>query len=323
MIESSPAGVFAESFRFKARIATTDQAGSNYGAERTVMATRSPEWAHCHLPCNVHIIAAVFSKTFKLMDADISGMVHMSLSLSQGGSMQRFRRCLMSEIQEKLVIMHGYPTAEAAEHRKFLIELLYSKGPNQVVRAHLLETLPNGDWNRRDRVEMYVPAGVDIDPAEAASTMSKALVLALTGSLFRPYPRHRWLGADVSTNQVALCEAIRGLASTAFHRFLQGLQQSGEPQESPSFQPPSFRASVPGTGSSSEAMAVDTEGVGMQAGATAEPFNMGISHLAEPTAAAVTEDEEACWRRQAALNARYEQRRRAMLFLRRIPASHS
>ena len=52
--------------------------------------------------------------------------------------------------------------------------------------------------------------------------LSTVLALSLTGTLFRVYPRHRWLGADHTVDQVGLCEAVHGLASAAYHHMLTG-----------------------------------------------------------------------------------------------------
>ena len=144
LLESTMIGPLADSFRFKARIATTDQAPANHGAEKVVMQGRPPDWAHLQLPCNVHIVANTFTKTFKYVDGDVAGMINLALCLGQGGTMQVFRQCLVEEVQAKLVVLQGAPPAAVTERRLFLIDLFCSKGPNKELRRHLLRTYPNG-----------------------------------------------------------------------------------------------------------------------------------------------------------------------------------
>ena len=69
-------------FKIKLRSATTDQAQSNLSAREG--------WHGLHLPCNVHIIARSFARSFDLMASDISGMVNMSLCLSFGAKLLKF-----------------------------------------------------------------------------------------------------------------------------------------------------------------------------------------------------------------------------------------
>ena len=57
---------------------------------------------------------------------------------------------------------------------------------------------------------------------QVSSSAANKPILSLTGTLFQVYPRHRWLGADCTVEQVALCEAVHGLASQTFARLLAG-----------------------------------------------------------------------------------------------------
>ena len=55
---------------------------------------------------------------------------------------------------------------------------------------------------------------------------------ALTGKLFQIYPRHRWVGADATVDQVALCEVVHGLASQTFqHLYAANARLTAQPME--------------------------------------------------------------------------------------------
>ena len=54
------------------------------------------------------------------------------------------------------------------------------------------------------------------DEDELRQTIQDALLTCLTPSLFKVYPRHRWVGCEVATDQLALTESIHGLLSASF-----------------------------------------------------------------------------------------------------------
>ena len=70
LLESSHVSEAASQFKFKARTTTTDQAGSNYVAEKAVLAKR-PGWSGLRLPRNVHLVANSFTP-----DLCICGRAH-------------------------------------------------------------------------------------------------------------------------------------------------------------------------------------------------------------------------------------------------------
>eukprot|EP00971_Amphidinium_carterae_P036922 725702-Amphidinium_carterae.4 len=48
----------------------------------------------------------------------------------------------------------------------------------------------------------------------------KGRLKATTSSNFHTYPRHRWLGCDLATNEFGLLQSIHGLASAAFQKLV-------------------------------------------------------------------------------------------------------
>ena len=179
--------------------------------------TASP-WVSLHLPCNVHKVAGVFSKTFDMMQSDISGMINFSLYLGTGAQMHRFRKGLVDLVSQKLVILRGPPDPACEEYRSFVIGLLCNTGRKRDVRRYLLQTLLNGNWKNREAIEIHVAPDTDVSRDQLVQRVSAALLVSLAGVLFHVYPRHRWLGADLTVDQIALLEAVHGVGGEVLRK---------------------------------------------------------------------------------------------------------
>ena len=97
-------------------------------------------------------------------------------------------------------------------------------GPSQASRHHLLLSYATGDWRREGVFEHYVPPGVEVDEEQLRLSSAKAMVLALAPALFKVYPRHRWVGCDIATDQVLLAQCVHGLGSACFLEICGDLQ---------------------------------------------------------------------------------------------------
>ena len=197
LLENNGITDFSKSFKLKFRLTTTDMAGSNVVADKLMVDLRGPDWLHLHNFCNVHVIARCHSRGLFCFEDDISGLINCSLALSTGSSMEQFRSCLASVIAEKLQVVPGFPSPECEQHRDFMLSLFGSTGSKWELKKYLLERLPNGDWRRRDLIQVFIPPGVTYDEAAVKKQIVSVLLLVLGGKLFRTYPRHRWTGADV------------------------------------------------------------------------------------------------------------------------------
>ena len=205
-------------FPLKVRICTVDEAGANLHAEKNNMGSRDLGWSHIYLPCAVHRASRCHQKSFSLLEEHVSGMLNFSLSLSVGSSLSRFRKSMAAVITEEglvTIVRDACPPA-AVRYRQFVLELFCSKGANAALKQYLLRRLPNGDWRRKDRIEVFVEPGVDVDAVMLEKHVITALLLCLGGRNFRVYPRHRWLGCDLATDMVGLCLSVHGLAARAY-----------------------------------------------------------------------------------------------------------
>ena len=217
---NSSMSAFANNFQVKVRAATTDLYPANLLAEKYVMCSRSAEWCHLHHPCNVHLVARSFSKSFDLLSEHIQGLLHLSLALSTGSTMGRFRKSLTEVVSSRLQVIRGHCPAEAEEHRLAMLDLFCQTGSNLALKQYLLQRLPNGDWRDQDHVQVYIPPGADCDESLLKAHVTTALLICLAGKVFRVYPRHRWLGCDVATDEIGLMECVHGLASKTWHHYI-------------------------------------------------------------------------------------------------------
>ena len=318
--DSSPTSLAANRFKFKVRATTTDQAAANHSAETAFMQGRSEQnWAHLHLPCNMHIIAKAHSRSFDIVQNQISGMLNFALSLSLGGNMLKFRVSLIAVVRQRLQIIVGHPPADAQAYRQFILSHFCSSGRNLAVKRFLLEHFANGDWRCKDAVQLYVEPGLEVNAAGMVDQVCSALALALTGSLFKLYPRHRWVGADGTVAQIGLCEAVHGLASATFKHMTSGgadvVDRAGV-QEGEESDPWQGGSAPPERGSSSRDRHMPEEEPGMAVEAAGEDEVMPPASTAGPTGAESSPD----WTDLSQLNAR--QSLRAQQWLLNQPMPH-
>ena len=219
----SAAPLASDHFAKKLRIATTDQHPSNSMCERLTLEGRDPTWKGIHWSCNVHIVARLFSKTLSYLESHISGLVNTSLYLGLASNMDDFRRSFTTVLKQKLVILRGAPPPQDRQRQDQLLSLLCSAGSHTHLRRRLLGMFLNGDWTRRDRVEVWVAPGLTLDTVKFTNQVVEAMLLVFTGRTFSTYPRHRWLGSDIAVEQLALMEAAHHLASQTFEHMCLGL----------------------------------------------------------------------------------------------------
>ena len=318
LADANPTSSCSGSFPFKMRVTTTDQAQANFAAEKTLVASRGKDWGSLHLPCLMHILAKVITKSFNLCEDQITGVINLTLSLSLGAQMTKFREALAEVISNQLSVVSGHgPPQDAEDYRSFVMKTFCSVGKNLKVKQFLLQSFPNGDWRKRGVVEVYLPAHVQIDTNTLTKKLCKSLLLALTGSLYRVYPRHRWVGADASIEQIGLVEAIHGLCSAAYAVFLRDFP-AGQP--GPSLDMEVGEAGEeqvpPASGGVTEDFAAAAAGA---PGAERQTNDGGAAESlprAQPTAG-VDDEGAIAWQELSQLNSR--QRRKAQVWLQSVP----
>ena len=207
--------------RLARRLVTTDRASSNLLCETSYL--KSPKlqgWLGIHHPCDIHVVAGIFSRVFGLCDDDITGMVRHSLSLSASSDMNCFRRALRAEVRARGVrILRGASPISATRHRNYMLRVFARRGHNILSTRLLCALLPNGDW-RAHEIQLYISDNSQLDPEHALQIVCNGLITALAGTMFEIYPRHRWTGSDIALDRVGLLESVHNLGSSTYSRFL-------------------------------------------------------------------------------------------------------
>eukprot|EP00971_Amphidinium_carterae_P071886 1421752-Amphidinium_carterae.6 len=226
LLRNSWTSSFSKQFGFQARIAMHDKAAYNFSAEALLGARRSKQQSLLEFRCDAHVCSTIMKNSFdKLMPQALSGVIATALSLRHGSSLMVFRRCLSTVIDELLVLLIGSPSVEAIEFRNQAMSLFMAGRSTDLVQKVLVSRLPNGDWRRQDRVEYYYDVS---QPAPTRSYIVKLLCKGLLQALLSAKPtvlmRHRWTGTDIALEEVGRVEAIHGLFSKTFVKFLASFQ---------------------------------------------------------------------------------------------------
>eukprot|EP00971_Amphidinium_carterae_P209851 4162385-Amphidinium_carterae.1 len=229
LLQSGKPSEHADKFMLKVRIASTDAAASNIACERLVMETRDEQWSSLQVFCVVHVAARILTKTMALVDEDVSGMLNYALSLNGAGSTLEFRKALAAVVMKRPFVIHrGLPPLEVVEHNRFIISLFGSTGTRVAERQAILGRVCTGDWRNKVAIEIYVPVGFRADETLLRQQYLQYVVWVLCHKGYSAYPKHRWLGADTSIDEVCLGLALHNIAGEAYQLMCNVTQQSDD-----------------------------------------------------------------------------------------------
>ena len=205
-------------FKLPVRLATSDSHPSNLKAERDMARVRGGAVGHLFFPCDMHIAAGCHTKVAALVKDDVSSLLAVSLSLCLAGSMRQFRKCVVEDVKERLVFLHGRPPHSAAKYKEHVMDLFMSRGPDVRLRRSLAQLYLPGDWRNDAEIEyFYQSPGSDdvIDETHLRAVIARGVARAIANRSLTTYPRHRWLGFDLSIDEIGLLEVTHGILGTA------------------------------------------------------------------------------------------------------------
>lgn len=215
-------------FEQRVRAVCTDQCSANIACEKAMAAARgATEGSAIHILCDIHRTSLVHTKTLALLDDNVRGMIRCALALRTGNTMNTFRQCLKEEVASRLQILHGRPSADAKAYKQVAMRLFASNGRSVVLRRVLLSMCPNGDW-REHRVQYYLPAGATVDEPAIREHLTNGLLTALCATRPELYPRSRWTGCDLATDDLGIVESCHHLLSTTFARMVTKFSTNAE-----------------------------------------------------------------------------------------------
>ena len=179
------------------------------------------------------------------LEDHVSGLLHFALAVDSGTAMTAFREAFTKFMySHPFEVLHGPPPVDVVQYQNFILDLFGRTGARQAEKNYPLRTLAIGDWRLKDRFQIYLPVGVLVDYEELRKTVTQGLLLALTSKVFSKYPRHRCLGCEEATDEIALLDCIHGLGTATFGTMF---------SSSTSTDPEPFSISVSGTSLGSSA----------------------------------------------------------------------
>eukprot|EP00971_Amphidinium_carterae_P068171 1349634-Amphidinium_carterae.1 len=221
---ASGASPWSKQFQLQCLVSACDKAGYNGPAVHAVADARP--CSVLELTCEVHDTSRAFNGTFEsLMATDITGLIACALTLRGAGMFALFRQAMREEISSRLQILHGVISEDAKQHKLRVMRVMYGGGSKSLSQMVLLAYLPNGDW-RSHHIEHLLPASSSgsYDKSGIASTMEEGICQALVGRRPKVWPRHRWTGSEIATEELTLMECIHKLLSTSYVRFLKKMK---------------------------------------------------------------------------------------------------
>jgi hypothetical protein len=223
----------AADFPKKVCLVCTDSYSANFKKERFA-GEREAGYAVLQTMCHVHKSSTCHTRTFSMVDGEVSGVIRYALSLSLSECMHRFRESLRHIILERLEVRRGEPPVEAAAFREATLDLFLKRGPYARSRRAILATVLNGDWRDREHVQVYLVPGDQRDEAAIRTQVVNEVCWALAGRVPHTYPRHRWTGACRAFDDVGLVQSVHGLAAAAYQHWLaKPAERSGDDPHPP------------------------------------------------------------------------------------------
>eukprot|EP00971_Amphidinium_carterae_P348668 6490620-Amphidinium_carterae.1 len=221
LVRNSSVSSFSSFFKTRVRGSCSDKASANARAEELLMAERRQKWHGHRFVCEVHVCSTCMKKSVhEVLPSQISGLLHLALSLRDASALSTFKRALRQVIKSRLQILRGSPPAKATQFKKLAMETFLSEASSSLVQQVMLERLPNGDWSNRSCVEFYSGVGSSMSGKEIVEMYVGGLCFALLSHKPRLFPQHRWSGAEVAIDDISKLEIIHGLLSACYPVFL-------------------------------------------------------------------------------------------------------
>lgn len=209
---------FRDRFRRRIRLSVTDAAAPNLKAERSILAER-PSWHGLHLLCHVHVWARIHGRVFKFCDETTSGMIAVTLSLSDAGHMSLFRAAFRQVLAQDLEIIREPPSPEAVSFRNLILDEFFGHSADFCEHRLILSRLAGGDW-RQGGTFQYLATGSE-RREDILERLFCHLVPCLAGHIPEMFPRQRWSGTEEALRDLGLMANIHGLLERVLCEFFE------------------------------------------------------------------------------------------------------
>ena len=229
---------FSQQFALKFSLPATDRHFSNQGAEKA-LSSDDNGWNMHHFLCDAHKAAQVQKVQFELLTGNVSAMLMFSVATRQGNSLNELKAILMQLIEDRVDIHLGQPPPEYTVYRRAVRDLFLAAGQtampesrrtlrrssgseNSLRRRVILEHLCNGNLQRNDVIEFWMPTADFATREQVVHVLQEWLVPALLPGPCPAFPRSRWTGADLSVDFFGLLQSHHGLLRPLIQQWTQG-----------------------------------------------------------------------------------------------------
>ena len=183
--------------------------------------SRRPGWHSLMHTCEIHMVHSMHKKSATLLAPDcLRGQLYCRLSMNAGHGLEKFRCCIRQVVADRLLVLRDAtppsPTDGLWQYKRQTMRLSLSRGRALIPKRLSILALPNGNWQRRDKIEVYIGEGVPINRSNLAKVVGEACCRILAGQNFSAHAAHRWTGACEALDEMILLESVCGIGSHAF-----------------------------------------------------------------------------------------------------------
>jgi hypothetical protein len=219
----------AEKFQRKIRCTALDQYASNKAKESSIKAARDGSWSSSNIDCHLHIWGLIMRAVFDGLYPQLGlGLMHFACSVNLGTYLELWADSVEEVAFAKSIVTRTPPSREAKAFRHQVLMLAMRQGTHLLHKRLSLLMLPTGDWRRRDKLEIYVPPGLEVNELQIRRAVSRGVANTTARRKYSRYEKFRLLEPEKACDEVLILEAISGLASETYPYFLKRVHSKGD-----------------------------------------------------------------------------------------------
>jgi len=202
----------------KQRLVVTDRGGGMLRAERAWRERREDVVVLQHT-CDIHRCSAIRDKAMTSMESNISGLIHLALSMREAGSVASFRKAMRTVILKRLKIHTGRPPRACQEHHRRVLGIFIASGtPSERIRVFVITSLANGDWSDPEFIHHWCFEGCPCggNPRRCKFLFCTAFTSAVLPCAVLEFPRNRWTRGEETVSAAAMLMVVNNLGTIAF-----------------------------------------------------------------------------------------------------------
>ena len=165
-----------------------------------------------------HAIAKAMFSLDSHIDFFASGLIKAALSL-RCGQMSNLRKTLRAIVASKLRVYHGeqpisFLLGDPERHRAFVLDTFFSSVSCTNADRCAVAMMLNGDWLNTTELQHWCHGPTCCESRQhSIAKVTHALIQCLASRAPPIFPRHKWLGADLSIDYFGRMHCIHGLLS--------------------------------------------------------------------------------------------------------------